>query len=78
MSMTSKTISVREEVYDMLEKEKLPEESFSDTLTRLVKEKGKISDLAGAWSDLDEEELESIEKGMKKVRDSADERVLPS
>lgn len=76
--MTSKTISVREEVYDMLKKEKLPEESFSDTLTRLIKDKGKISDLAGAWSDLDEKELESIEKGMKKVRDSADERVLLS
>ncbi|MBS3790982.1 MAG: antitoxin VapB family protein [Candidatus Thermoplasmatota archaeon] len=76
--MTSKTISVKEEVYDMLEKEKLPKESFSDTLTRLIKDKGKISDLAGAWSDLDEKELESIEKGMKKVRGSADERVLRS
>ena len=74
--MTSKTISVKEEVYDMLKKEKLPGESFSDTLTRLVKEKGRISDLAGSWSDLTEEELDSIENGMRRIRDSANERVI--
>ncbi len=74
--MASKTISVTEEVYDMLKKEKLPDESFSETLTRLVRDSGKISDFAGAWADLTEEEFASIEKGMIEVRKSANGRVL--
>ncbi len=74
--MVSKTISVTKKVYDMLKKEKLPGESFSEALTRLVEERGKISDLAGAWNNLTEQEIASIEEGMKKIRGSADKRVL--
>ncbi len=78
MRMVSKTISVTEEVYDLLDKEKLPGESFSETLTRLVKDKGAISDIAGAWADLTVEESTSIERGMDDVRKSANKRVQTS
>jgi predicted CopG family antitoxin len=74
--MASKTISVTEEVYDILANEKLPDESFSETLTRLVKDRGMISEFAGAWADLTEEESASIERGMGEVRESANRRML--
>ena len=75
--LTSKTISVTEGVYDIREKEKRPGESFSEELTRLVKDRGKIADLAGAWSNLTDEELASIERGMEEIRKSANMRVMP-
>ncbi|MHA1111041.1 MAG: antitoxin VapB family protein [Promethearchaeota archaeon] len=34
--MASKTISVTEEVYDLLKKVKLPNESFGDTIRRFI------------------------------------------
>jgi predicted CopG family antitoxin len=74
--MASKTISVTEEVYDLLANEKFPDESFSETLTRLVKDRGMISEFAGAWADLTEGEIASVEVGMREVRVSANRRVL--
>ena len=74
--MVSKTISVTKEVYNLLEKEKAPGESFSETITRLVHNRGKLSDCAGLWNDLSEEELEDILTCMKEVRASANRRVI--
>ena len=46
--MTTKTISISEEVYELLEKMRLPGERIDDTILRLcgVKERGKDYDLA--------------------------------
>lgn len=74
--MASKTISVAEEVYSLLEKEKAPGESFSETLARLVHNRGKLSDCAGLLEGLSEEEMADIEHGIKEVRASANRRVI--
>jgi predicted CopG family antitoxin len=37
IDMASKTISVTDEVYDLLKKVKLPNESFGDTIKRFIK-----------------------------------------
>lgn len=67
--MATKTISVKEEVYEELVRVKRPEESFSDELRRLASGKGKISECAGLWSNwMTKEEINSIEKNIEERR----------
>ena len=73
--LVSKNISITEDVYDLLSKMKLEGESFSDTIARLVKGGGKLSDCAGLWSDMDEEELREIITGVKEMRKTVDESL---
>jgi predicted CopG family antitoxin len=50
-----KTITVTEEAYKMLTMEKKGDESFSEVIKRLTRERGKLSDSLGAWKMTDEE-----------------------
>lgn len=59
MSSGYKSVRLTEDVYEMLERRKRPEESFSETVERLARER-PISDLAGLFSD---EDVESIRAG---------------
>ena len=64
-----KTITVTEEAYKMLAKEKKQDESFSEVIKRLTKERGKLSDSLGAWKMTDEEAqkfLSSLNRHWKK------------
>lgn len=54
--MTTKTISITEKAYDALLREKKNKESFTDTILRITKKSGKLSDCFGAWKMTDEEE----------------------
>ena len=54
--MGTKTISITEEAYDALLREKINKESFSDTILRITKKSGKIADCFGTWKMTDEEE----------------------
>ena len=75
--MTSKTISVTEEVYNLIKKMKLPHESFGDTIERLCKHftaenLGKWLDSTEGWEDMSEEEfnefygtIKDFKKGFK-------------
>src|SRR5438552_18772850 len=53
--MGVKTITVTEEAYKMLAKEKKEDESFSEVIKRLTKDRGRLSDSLGAWKMTDEE-----------------------
>jgi len=44
----ARTTMVSDEVYEMLKKMKLPGESFSDVIKRLLKRKGNLLDIAGS------------------------------
>jgi predicted CopG family antitoxin len=66
VSLTSKTISVSEDVYNLLKKMKLEKESFSSTIRRLVKGR-RISDCAGLWSDLPDTAIEEIKAGVMEI-----------
>lgn len=71
--MASKTISLTNEVYDLLSRFKLPNESFGDAIKRLCEEKSaksiyewvKNRDL---WSDMSEDELNEIKKNINTRR----------
>lgn len=61
--MTVKTITIKEEVYNILKKLKKEEESFSDLLLRLANQINgqNLENFLGAW-DVDDEEMEKINK----------------
>lgn len=56
MGADYKSVRLTEDAYEMLERRKRADESFSETVERLAKER-PISDLAGLFS---EEDVESI------------------
>ena len=68
--MGTKTLSITNEVYDKLKRRKLPGESFSDTSGRLV-DRGNLSDCAGAWKDLSEEEFSMMVETINELRKQA-------
>jgi len=53
--MVVKTITISLKAYEALLREKRPGESFSDVILRLVEKSGDIMDLAGCWSDVDDD-----------------------
>ena len=67
--MGSKTISLDDEAYRRLKKEKNKNESFSDVVKRLTRPSKQKSLLtyAGEWK-LSEEEEETLEKALKEFK----------
>lgn len=53
--MGTKTISILDEAYDSLKREKEKDESFSDVILRLANKKGSIRESLGKWKMTDEE-----------------------
>jgi len=69
-NLASKTISVSEDVYNLLRRNKLRGESFSSAIRRLAKGR-RISDCAGLWSDLPDAEVEEIKAGILEAKQLA-------
>ena len=64
--MTSKNISITEEVYNKLNRLKKDDETYSHLFLRLIKnQKSNIKDYFGAWN-LSEDELSDIWQGIDK------------
>lgn len=66
--MATKTISILEEAYNALLREKGKNESFSDVILKVTNRRGKISDSLGAWKMSDKEAREiasELEKAWK-------------
>jgi predicted CopG family antitoxin len=55
-TMVTKTISVTDEAYMALLREKKGEESFTETILRITAKAGKLADCFGVWRMTDEEE----------------------
>ena len=70
--MTSKTISVTSDVYNLLRKMRLPGESFGDTIARLCRSKTSVSlrlwaTSSDGWSDLTSDEVVRLEETLEKI-----------
>ena len=65
--MTSKNISLTDDAYELLKKMKMGDESFSDTIRRLAKRR-RLSDCAGLWADIPQEEMNAITEGITELR----------
>jgi predicted CopG family antitoxin len=63
--MGVKTITVTEEAYRLLAKEKKGDESFSQVIKRLAKERGRLSDSLGAWK-MSDDEAEQIFSSLRR------------
>lgn len=70
--MTSKTISVTGDVYNLLRKMQLPGESFGDTIARLCRSKTSVSlrlwaASSDGWSDLTSDEEARLEGALERI-----------
>ncbi len=73
--MATKTISIREEVYDILMSLKKENESFSDVIYKLAKKrKPNLRDYFGVLKD--SKTMPEIEEDIKKMRESARLRTI--
>ena len=68
--MTSKNISITEDVYRLLSRMKLEGESFSNVIRRLARRRS-LADSASLWSELPEEELEAFTESLHDLRGRA-------
>ena len=53
-----KTLTITEEAYELLAREKKGKESFSEVIKRLARERGQLRDSYGTWAMSDKEEAE--------------------
>ncbi|NHI94614.1 MAG: antitoxin [Candidatus Lokiarchaeota archaeon] len=75
--MPSKSISIKEEVYERLKKYKIKNESFSDTILRLLKANTEIINLAGSWKKIPDVDpvLKVIEETVKKIHEVEEKEI---
>lgn len=66
--MVTKNIAITEDAYELLVRNKRPEESFSEVIRAHFKKEKKLTDYAGIWADIPENEWKAIEKGVKDAR----------
>ena len=69
--MTSKTISVTEDVYNLLKKMKLPHERFGDTIERLCRNFSASNlmqwfETTEGWEDMTENEYSEVRDSIRK------------
>ncbi len=60
MALGVKTLTITEEAYQLLSREKKGKESFSEVIKRLARERGQLRDSYGAWTMSDEEEARTF------------------
>ena len=60
----TKTISVTDEAYEALMREKRDMESFTDVIIRLAK-RAKLSNFAGIWKDIPESDLKEAQEKLQ-------------
>ena len=63
--MGTKTISIMDDVYHLLVKNKKPDESFSEELRRIVPKKGNIMECAGLWAHMSDKETDDMKKNIE-------------
>ncbi len=62
-----RTITISDEAYEALKREKRENESFSKVILRLVKNREGLLALAGTWSDIDGKELDNALKELREA-----------
>lgn len=74
--MGTKTITIMDDVYGLLVRNKKKDESFSDMLREDYSKKGKISECAGILSDLTDKQIEEMENAIRKSREYTRRHIM--
>ncbi len=75
--MSSKTIMVMNDVYELLKSKKREGESFSDVIRRLnTPPKRKFSDCIGLWADIPDEDFKRMERNILSLRKGTTKALL--
>jgi predicted CopG family antitoxin len=69
--MATKTISIMDDAYMLLLRNKMKNESFSDVIRRSFEKKKDIMRHAGAWKDMSDDEVRELKENIKKIRESS-------
>ena len=73
--MATKTITITDDAYDILARNKLPTESFSQVIRRSLDKKKSIMDLCGAWADISNEDAEAMKTTINLLRKESKSRI---
>ncbi len=75
--MTSKSISIKEEVYKKLKEFRIKNESISQTIESLLESHLDIMSLAGAWKKIPDVNpaIELVEKTVKKIHETENNSI---
>lgn len=65
IKMGTKTISIMDDVYELLVRNKKSNESFSEEIRRIVPKKGNIMECAGLWAHMSDKEADDIKKNIE-------------
>lgn len=73
-TMSSKNIAITKDLYDVLSRNKVGDESFTDVIYRIMDERKRPSRFFGAWADLSPEEERTLEESRMELRKAFFER----
>lgn len=74
--MTTKTITIMDDTYKMLLRNKMRNESFSDVIRRILTKEKSILDFAGAWSEVSDKDAESMKKNIILLRKRSTKELI--
>lgn len=66
--MATKNIAITEDAYELLVRNKHPNESFSDVIRDHFKKKKHLLDYGGVWEEMPEKDWELMEKNIREAR----------
>ena len=76
MCMSTKTITIMEDAYELLAKKKAEGESFSDVIRRVVSKEKDIMQFAGAWKHISDKEADQMKKHIKDLNKRSTRELL--
>ena len=74
--MATKTISIMDDAYEILVRNKRNNESFSEELRRILPKRGSIVECDGLWKDITDKQANDMEKAIKKSREYTRKHIL--
>ena len=74
--MSTKTITIMNDAYLALLRNKLKNESFSEAIRRILSKKSNIMEFAGSWSNLSDKEIEDMKKRIEENDITETKKVL--
>ncbi len=67
--MATKTVALDTEAYDLLKRQKHPDESFSDAVKRLARPRRPITSFGGMWKDMTPKERRELDRAYSDLRE---------